>query len=741
MGELVDRIVAYSKQVDDQEDVQNIPASFKDGLKIPIDQLSRESLSRILADIELIIETGRSLYEIEKENRSNAINLKASRAAQLVGKTLDSKPEDRLSSVLSDKKKKASKLRNMAGNFFWSNIRPEMIAEFYTDFENTETIKDNLFEPIVRAEEAQCVNTANAIEAIKKIHENIDMNHVKDTLITLKKHDGIEAKFSYEDGLFVYANFRNDKNIKHLAATFGDEAWMIDKIMEALPEMYKETVRNLHEYYDTRQYPRVNMVFTREHGVDMPKEDNYFPLLSLDVETENPILEDLKMRYSTLPGSINKGFTVSRSDSGAGFKSFNYFGTIVRNARDAEHYVAYSQAIRDVNEFMRNKALKNVMIHKSEKAYKEIKNWIQAVAKGRIVNNTNTLDEVSEFLRTNYVTSVLGGNIISVLKQPTAYFMGLAQVSKIEAGKALLDYWRSPFDYNKFIDEKSVMMRDRAKSVMRELSEIAEKDFGKFEFKGKPIYKKVKDASMVPMEVFDKVTANALWLAKYREVLNKGLDEDKAIREADAVIRQTQNMGGLVYLPSAFRAGGVTRMFTMFLNQANQTYNLLWRLKKTAKKQGLRKTVSELMYYLILPGIALHIIEQGFTPDDPIDDPESWIRSILNNATGGLPVFGQALDVAYATGGNWTRKLRGLKKDKGTWYLSDLQPAGFGGITSVMQGALRGKWEDIASGAATTMGVPGIVQMRRALKGVKEAVKTGDIRYYIWSKGALELKK
>lgn len=392
----------------------------------------------------------------------------------------------------------------------------------------------------------------NLAEAVNKSYMEFEFDSVDEN--TGKKRTET-INLTLDQMMFIYANSQNPGNLAHLLGT-GVDMGLVDEVTAKLPTEYKDTVDKMIDYYDEIQYHRMNEVFKREHEIDMPHQHRYFPILNLKTDrAENQMMIDMLARYSANRASVTKGMTKSRVQSKAAYRKMSYFDTVIQNLKSSEHYIAYNDAIRDISQYINNPELRSAMEARSEEATFQIKDWVKAIAYGKSRKTTNVIDKLSDWLRTNYMTSVLGFNLITMAKQPASFSQGLARVNKVSATLSAWKFLQNPFELNRFVNAKSPMMKNRGQSFERELAEMAEKSEYKKQLDTMSILGKLKDFSMQGIRAADKSTTLILWYAKYSEIMNSSGNEDYAIQSADEVIRKTQPMGGVAHLPSIYRGG------------------------------------------------------------------------------------------------------------------------------------------------------------------------------------------
>jgi len=722
---------------------ENVHQAVQDLFRESVYTMSRQELLKILNDIRRIKDQGALSWELVEGQRKRKLGVDASIVAKEVNPP---KAVPLLEQAVTSEKKRS--LLDLVKKYGWAQVRPERIIEMLADWKTDTRFKRMVFNPLLKGERTKLTNMQRVVEGFQERHKGIDIAEAMGKpYMTLEfewidpdthKTEHRSVKLNLDAMMVIYAHTRNPGNRAHLLGTFQNivnPEDVVEEVVGRLPQDYKDVIDSQIDYYDNEQYPRVNAEFEDEFHVSMPKEYGYFPIMNLKrAHAQNAIVADMLARKSALRAATQKGHVRSRINSDAPFRRLSYFNTVIQNMQQVEHYLAYNQGVRQVNRVLSHPEVREAIQRRSGEAYDQLQDWVRAVAYGRIQSGEHPLDKVSDWLRTNYVTAVLGMNIITTLKQPASFAQGLSRVEKSKAVASARDFVQHPFKMVEFVNEKSVMMRNRGKSYERVIAEMAEKAEAKKILGTMGWYQKMKEGSMKPIEWADRATCTILWNAKYQEVMKKTGRDDQAVAAADELIRKTQPMGGLLNLPQMHRAGGIARAYTMFSNQTNQNLNLQLEMLQTWGQKKNSKRAEEVLFLLLVPSALIYMASHGGRL--PWKDPEGWAEDFVSNSLGSLALVSNVIEALTSAGLNQVRKARGKKVDKTTIeYAKDLAPTSFTAIVDLIESFERPEklWE-VGMKAG---GVP-YSQARRTVKGAKTAYETGDPRYLVWSKRALE---
>jgi len=749
------------------EDVQDAMAWFEqhpeeevpEDLKKKIAKLSRPTLedmdtaqlSRVIGDIKSMRKQGFMKWKADQAKWRQQNERRSQNIAKAIYATAkEHEPQSSLEKAIENqgRKGKLHRTGSVGRKYWWGHWRPEHILEWFDGYKGA--VHKAIFNPIRDAEQTEQVNKDRDTKIMDQMFEGLHVgkamgNTVVATLdVVADAGDladalgvpavGKTVQLNLDNLMKIYALSQNEHGRAHLRGTNitnEDMDRLSGELKEKFPE-YANAVDDFIDWMDDEWFDRLNVPFSEEHGVDMRKEERYFPFGQLlTMMAENATLQEMAARLSTKPASVSKGMTISRIGSKAPLKDLSFFKTAVSHVLRNEHYVAYNKAIRDVNAILNQKDAKQALQYRSEEAYNQLKDWLKAVALGRIESAPGAINKVSDILRTNFVTSALGFNVVTMLKQPASFMQGARNINTGTLTATAAEFAMHPLRMIRQVQDMSVQMSHRAASVEREISEIMAKGEVSKILGAERSMQKLREAAMMPIQKADQVTTTILWMAKYREQLQKTGNESQAAEAADKLIRTTQPQGGLNHLPQVHRAGGIARAYTMFTNQLNQNWNLSMRM--VGEKKPFTSKVADAGMYWILPSLLIYLASTGGSALPTGDEEErkrfwtGWARAFASNIFGGLAIVNRLTDAGMVAATGDTSGVR---------FLTDLSPTSFQGVKDLIEGIARTKPKSLLEGMLQVTGIP-YLQPKRTIKGVKNFMETGDPRYLIWSPYAL----
>jgi len=416
-----------------------------------------------------------------------------------------------------------------------------------------------------------------------------------------------EPGMTKANAYFVYANSFNEHNYQALLNT-GFTEKDIEDIESFLRAEEKVAIQELLKYYSDVQYEALDKIHVLLNGIHMPKEEFYFPLMNLESkdgllkDLENQILKRLKFKVA----GVASGFTKKRVTHKSGFQQLDFFGVVLKNWEQVEHYKAYAPIVRDIRKYLGNLEIKKAIDQKFGKAYYDIlQKFIKDVAYGGDQALLTESEKLFQRLRTNYMKAVLSINLLSALRQTMGVLPAMQFVGKVAIQKSMLKYTMNPAKWWKFCDEKSSLCRFRAFSTEREMKEILAMRSPEQRLQKYSGATQLTEYGMLPMIYTDKVIAHIVWMGAYDSVIARGGTESDAVAFGDEALRRTQNMGDLIFLPDVFRAGSLWKGLTIFKNENNQNFNLQFEniMKTKEGQQNWMHFISGVLFFFLIPAL------------------------------------------------------------------------------------------------------------------------------------------
>ena len=739
---------------------------------------TNSQLLKVVRDIRQIRKHGRIVKKIEEKRRREQLDKAATEVADAINSNSGFADRSRAqkSFIGKDRKKEERRrfLRNLKSftNLQYDVMDTERILQRLSGERGQSTLKKMVFDPLYHADNSKKRGVKKALDWYKNTYGDLNMKELRnDPFVDITVEYKEEGKTSYKkvpitiaDAMKIYAMSVNDSQREHLIWTLVDpitdvqeksrkkrdevnnakrelaEA-SIDVAVNALPEKYKQMVRDTWKYYDEIQYERMNPIFAEEHGVDMSKESHYFPIRGLQTDrAETAVVADVMARAGIRMAGVQKGMTKGRIASRAALGETDYFEDLIANLLQVEHYIAFNKPVRDVNRFLQHSEVRESIKNFNEEAWKSVDDWLKAMAYGR-ANYGTTDKNYDKFIRTvrrRYSVFQLGLRLTSMMYQGASYFRGLSGVSKKQALVSWGRMTKNPKVFFDRINELSPQIESRTKDFELGIQEMAEEGEMAGLLGVEKIGNKVGEAVMQPMALVDKFFAALLWDAKYSERINSGLDQKDAVYAADELVRKTQSGGGLLASSGIMRGGEMLRVFTQFASDPIKGMNMVIEFGDSFKEMSTAQKMNTMLFGFVAPAAWVYFIKSGFRP--PWEEPEELGKETIRSFSDGLPLIGPMIDITTSVGFDKIKEKKGMPVNK-YWYeyISDVNAPIFGAFEDMVKAVPRaseGDYKPALEGVAQLVGVPAGGQIKRTVEGAGIALRYKNLKYMFLSKSA-----
>lgn len=633
----------FAEKMESEGQEIQIPQEALDMLhRIPLNDMTFEDLQDIHQEIMRLYHQGMLKDKLIRSMQEKKFSEVLKEGVSTITGGKEAKPLESIETYLKEQDKSIIKLsKESIHNLILENLRPELMYNILDNYNtagiSTRVVWDNL-------NDARNIKSVNIHESEAKLAD-ILKPALKPEWFVKQYQVGRFPKMTKEVAMDIYIESLNEDNLRHIQAS-GITDQDIQDVTNFLDDNEKAMAQDLFEYYSEYQHPRIAAPYERINGVHLPKVENYFPIMGLDPEV------DILQRGKRYRPSVDKGFTQERLRSKLELGQFGFVQKVYSNLQKVEHYIAFSEAVRDANKYLSNPEIKSAITETYGRRYYSIlQKHLQDVAFDGADWGRSWVDGLSKWIRTNYGTTVLGWNFRTVLKQPIALLQGMEMAGKQETMKAFLMFGRHPKEMMDFVIKKSVIMKFRSMTQEREFREILAKRklYEKFG-KAATGYQAFKEWSMLPIQIADRYTAAIVWLGSYQQSIKAGVDEIGAVKEADRVVRRTQPMGDTLDLPSMFRGPEYQKLLTFVQGHVNKFFNLQFEMAGKMKKgqYSNEQAISKLIFWTILPALAVFAVDKQRLPKDV----REWVEAILEQMSQGLVPANKI--VQMAAGKRWT---------------------------------------------------------------------------------------
>lgn len=536
--------------------------------------------------------------------------------------------------------------KEKAQSFFTRTYRQERVLrdlDGYADGPLTNTI----YRPVNEAKDEFLFERIGGNESLKKVIKDNNIDFAK--MISAKQKFSGGVTLTSEEKIGVYLSSRNPDNLLHLkyGNKFSDD--LIKEITDSLTPEEKILANFLSKHFnDPVKFAELSRVRTLVEGKPLLPAKDYFPIrLEWKADPEfnaaNLIAKEEIYRYTAKYASsgIPKGFIRERTHKAIQAVNLKAFEIFDENLVLTSHYKAFAPVVRDLQLIIKDpKFMASYKARVGDSGYAVLSRWLKQVAEADPLRAANFGEKMCRLFRTNAVTSVLGFNITTSLKQFPSFFGGMAEAGVVPVMRGLTTFLRHPKETMALIKELCPQLHVR--TIERELAEakasrsIAKRVMGKMT---------KKEVFMLLTTTMDRLVVNSIWRGAFDNGLSKGLSRKEAAKTAEAIIRRTQPFFDVKDLPEFWRSGELMKALTMFTNQLNNYFNY-YKFDifgaRMAGKIGNVEALKKTILAFVLPALTIGAVTRSELPKDA----EDVSRDLAGMGLATVPVFGNWMSAA-----------------------------------------------------------------------------------------------
>jgi hypothetical protein len=464
---------------------------------------------------------------------------------------------------------------------------------------------------------------------------------------------GTDLSLSHWGRLMTVLNMGNEGNLQRLQNTF--DVTEIKAILDTLDARDIQFVQNVWDWIGSfkeeigAQHKRIHGVspawvdptpLPTKHGI---LQGGYFPIFYDLDESERAAAQDEAAIHEQMMGGAftramtKDGHTIQRLDK-VGRKLDLDISNIFNHVNQVIHDLTHHETLIDLNRLLAKEDLQNAMRdYYGPEAFKVFRDGLTDVAVGGL-HAKNAFERMSQYIRTGATTAALGWKVTTSLLQPLGLFQSMVRIGPEWVVKGVVKWSasdKSMLGVVREIYEKSPFMRERAKSMNRELAEVNSK------IEPGIIPDVVRDSFFYLIQETQKVVDIPTWLGQYEKSMAEHGNDADAIAEADQAVIDSQAHGQMKDLARLHRGGPLMKIFTMFSSYFVRTWNLTAeRFNGTNFKSPAEagKFTADMMLLYVVPAVVQALVFdyaiQILIGGDP--DEDAIASKILSNILGAM---------------------------------------------------------------------------------------------------------
>jgi len=354
----------------------------------------------------------------------------------------------------------------------------------------------------------------------------------------------------------------------------------------------------------------------------------YFPAkYDAQLSDRASILEavtDLRMAMKGMFGAAatRSGYTKQRAQAIKDRPLLLTFDTITQHVNEVTHRLAWQDWITDANRSI--KALAGtIQKYYGKENLDEMRKSIEDIAKGD-TPATNAFERFINHIRVGTTIVGMGFRVTTAAIQPTGFAQSFYRVGRPWMIKGMRKFISNPLEASREANEKSKLMRDRDRTMMREMNEVLTKIRGNNQLnwvKAHAFWLIQKTQRGVDLPTWWGAYEKAidqLKLETARDDAERAEIEAKAVAMADQAVIDSQSGGQTKDLARIQRGGPLMKIFTNFYSYFSATYNLnveafrkMQVNKKLSAPQAYLEYMGDLITLNIIPAIMGALIREG----------------------------------------------------------------------------------------------------------------------------------
>jgi hypothetical protein len=250
--------------------------------------------------------------------------------------------------------------------------------------------------------------------------------------------------------------------------------------------------------------------------------------------------------------------------------------TLFGHLEQVTHDLAFRRPIHDASKVITNKDVRDAIVETiGQTGYDTIVKLLVKVSKSLAPEDLSSGDRKLRTARLNVAAAIMGGNIRVILTQWLGLFQSASEIGSGRVLQGMAEFWLNPNAVIREIEEASAFMRERRRTMLRDLNEMASS------LGIKTLKQRAQLAGFWPIVIADVyLVSYPTWIAAKRKAVAGKVDgvnandEAAANEYADLVVRRSQGAGDQENLSLIQQKDEFWRAATMFGGYFNTTMNL-----------------------------------------------------------------------------------------------------------------------------------------------------------------------
>lgn len=507
-------------------------------------------------------------------------------------------------------------------------------------------------------------------EAFRQMPESIRHNLDETVLV-----EGFNQPLSRRQLISILLNMGNEVNQTKLVKGYN---WTHEQLLAAVGKLTTEEAQFVQGLWDTVSsvWPEMVALEKRTTGVEPKKQEiraftlyndqgqvtaelkgGYWPLKydpqgSTDVGMKQNAADRLLQGSAARPGTSRSAVKERTNFVGELLLDFEHI--LTAHINDVIMDLSHREALNTVDKMIRMPEVKMAIQEAFGPAYyQQFQPWLKTIAgdnSSAAAMGLSVWSRAAMAIRSNTIAAVLGFKFTSTIVQfaDVARVLGPGdyRVKSRYFTSAFLQLVGSPKETIAMVRDLSGEMRHRADNLDRDVRETLNRMTGQ-----QSLRDRWNRAAFKGLAFMDALISVPAWLGAYQQAMAEHGDSDKAVAEADRVVRLKLMSGNPKDLIAAQRDNEMMKLVTMFLGDASSGYNMMRNAGHKAK--GLKGFVTQFTpaAMVVMAGAVIGDLLKGAGPDDDEDETKWALRKAALAPFQTVPVLRDmvaALDASLA---------------------------------------------------------------------------------------------
>lgn len=470
------------------------------------------------------------------------------------------------------------------------------------------------------------------------------------------------AALTREARIMVALNWGNETNRKRVMAGKGWSEQQVNEVLDTLDKRDWQFVQGVWDFIDG-YWPDIAAKQQRVRGFAPKKEEatpvftrfgefkgGYFPLVAENelsgkfdkLKNAGAAAQQQAAAYSrAVPAH---GYVEERAEGNVVYPVRLDFGVIFQHTTQVIHDLTHHEALIDIGRVIGSdevdQAIRETL---GPRAVDQFTRALHDIAVGDTPAQ-HEMESAIGYLRTGATVAGLAWSVSTMMLQPFGLTQSVSRIGAKWVFRGTAKWVRGAAHMEGVvagIHEKSEFMRNRARTVMREINELRNQVVVGH---GGRVRQAMEDSFFTGIGKFQMVADVPTWLGAYERALSENHPEDTAIALADQAVLDSQGGGQIKDLAAVQRGGPAWKLWTNFYSFFSTTYNL-WtdsyrRAKQTKDPIEIGRLAVDYMLLFAVPALLGHVMRSAITGSlgDELDDPEEFAITLAGEL--GAYMFG-----------------------------------------------------------------------------------------------------